>query len=178
MADWVHLHTDMPTPPRRERAERTTRTREYGQHPAEWSSVTAAQIARVLNEIHADLAALRGESLAPDAWVSERVRVRAAWNYLEPRITDLTVLPDIRDRITEMRDLHGQIRSRLGLTRPRQILPTPCPACDLRTLFRTIAPGNDVIQCGNCGNVIPEEHYPFYTRVILDTILYRNGETA
>ncbi|WP_159850247.1 hypothetical protein [Nocardia sp. CY41] len=177
VTDWVHLHVDMPTPPRRKRAERTSRTREYG-HPAEWASVTAAQIARALNEIHADLTALRGETLAPDVWASELVRVRAAWTYLEPRTAELAALPDIRDRIVELRDLHGQIRSRLGLTKPRQILPAPCPACELRTLLRTIEPHNDQIQCGNCGHLIQNDHYEFYTRVILDTILEKTPENA
>ena len=64
-----------------------------------------------------------------------------------------------------------KIRTRLGLTRQKQTLPTPCPACELRTLSRTIDFRSDFIDCENCGHIIREEHYPFYTRMVLDTIL-------
>jgi hypothetical protein len=38
-------------------------------------------------------------------------------------------------------------------------------------LFRAVDVGRDVIDCGHCGHTIREEHYPFYTRVVLDTLL-------
>lgn len=171
--DWVNLATTLPTPAVRGRQERHTATKTFG-HPAEWASDTAAEIATVLNETHDALADHLGQTPAPHQGTSEHIRVRAAWNFLECRIPDLAAYAGGGDAAVEMRDLHGQIRARLGLTRPRQILPTPCPACDLRTLFRTVDAHNDSIECGSCGHIIREEHYPFYTRLVLDTILSSN----
>lgn len=168
--DWVHLSTLLPTPTRRPQ-ERVTRGRQVFGHPAEWASDTAAEIAAVLNEHHDALAEHLGQTPAPHQGVSEHRRVRAAWEFLECRIDRLAATDFGADVAVEMRDLHGQVRSRLGLTRPRQLLPTPCPACELRTLFRSVDAYNDSIDCGSCGHVIREEHYPFYTRLVLDTIL-------
>lgn len=168
--DWVHLSTTLPTPARRAQ-ERVTRGRQVFGHPAEWASDTAAHIAAVLNESHDALADHLGETPPPHPGITERVRVRAAWHYLECRIDRLAATEFGGDVAVEMRDLHGQVRSRLGLTRPRQLLPTPCPACELRTLFRSVDVHSDSIDCGNCGHTIREQHYPFYTRMVLDTIL-------
>ncbi|BAD56356.1 hypothetical protein IU414_06490 [Nocardia farcinica] len=168
--DWVNLTTTLPTPARRAQ-ERVSRGRQVFGHPAEWASDTAAQIAAVLNETHDALADHLTETPPPHPGVGERYRVRAAWTYLECRIDRLAAAPFGGDVAVEMRDLHGQIRSRLGLTRPRQLLPTPCPSCELRTLFRSVDVGADSIDCGSCGHIIREEHYPFYTRMVLDTLL-------
>ncbi|WP_405137556.1 hypothetical protein [Nocardia sp. NBC_01388] len=168
--DWVGIHTALPMPARRGRQERRTAQKVFG-HPAEWASDTAAEIGAVLNETHDSLAEYLGETPPPHPGITERLRVRAAWNYLECRIDKLALTDFGGDAATEMRDLHNQVRSRLGLTRPRQLLPTPCPVCELRTLFRSIDIGRDYIECGGCGHVIGEEHYPFYTRMVLDTIL-------
>jgi hypothetical protein len=167
--DWVHLATALPTPSAGGRQEVRTSQKVYG-HPAEWASDTAADIAAVLNATHDALADHLGHRSAPTS-PGEVFRVRAAWDFLECRIPELALYSGGEDAAIEMRDLHGKIRSRLGLTRPRQLLPTPCPACDLRTLFRSIDAYNDSIECGACGHIIREEHYPFYTRLVLDTIL-------
>lgn len=168
--DWVHLSTQLPTPSHGRKEERRTVNRVYG-HPAEWASDTVADIAAVLNATHDGLAESLSQKPAP-GMPSELSRVRNAWNYLECRIPELALYAGGEDAALEMRDLHGQIRSRLGLTRPRQILPTPCPSCELRgVLFRSIDRHTDSIDCGACGHVIREEHYPFYTRVVLDTLL-------
>ncbi len=168
--DWVHIHTTMPTPARRGQQERRTAQKVFG-HPAEWASDTAAEIAEVLNATHDSLADHLGQTPPPHPGITESNRVRAAWNYLECRISELALTDFGADAAIEMRDLHNQTRSRLGLTRPRQLLPTPCPACELRTLFRSIDFRRDYIECGSCNHVIREEHYPFYTRMVLDTIL-------
>ncbi|MEV6555889.1 hypothetical protein AB0M22_09245 [Nocardia sp. NPDC051756] len=168
--DWVHLSTNLPTPARRPQ-ERIARGRQVFGHPAEWASDTSALIAGVLNEHHDALAEHLGDTRPPLPATAENVRVRAAWDYLECRIDRLAASSFGGDAAVDIRDLHGQIRSRLGLTRPRQLLPTPCPVCELRTLFRAVDVGRDVIDCGNCGHAIQEQHYPFYTRVVLDTLL-------
>ncbi|MBF6133494.1 hypothetical protein IU501_10835 [Nocardia otitidiscaviarum] len=168
--DWVNLHAHLPTPPARRQAVRIAPERVYG-HPAEWASDTAARIAVVLNETHDALADHLGETPPPHPGVTEHRRVRAAWYYLECRVPELALYPGGGDIAAEWLELHNQIRARLGLTQPRQLLPTPCPACELRTLERTVSPYNDSIECGACGHLIREEHYPFYARVVLDTIL-------
>ena len=168
--DWVNITTEMPTPARRAREILADPTRVYG-HPAEWASDTAAEIATVLNGTHDTLADLLGDTPPPHPGIAERLRVRSAWCYLECRIPQLAAADFGGDMAEEMKDLHGKIRSSLGLTRPRKLLPTPCPSCELRTLFRTLDAHCDSIDCGNCGHVIREEHYPFYTRVVLDTLL-------
>lgn len=167
--DWVNISTTLPTPARRSQERHVTQVT-YG-HPAEWASDTTALIATVLNESHDSLADYLGETPPPHPGTLERIRVRSAWDYLECRIPQLAATDFGGDVAVEMRDLHNQIRSQLGLTRPRQLLPTPCPACELRTLFRSIDAYNDSIECGNCHHIIREEHYPFYTRMVLDALL-------
>ncbi|MBM4608008.1 hypothetical protein GS416_03890 [Rhodococcus hoagii] len=57
-----------------------------------------------------------------------------------------------------------KIRSALGHTRPRHVLPTPCPRadCGLRTLTRTtgMAGQPDFILCEVCGYAIRDGDYP------------------
>lgn len=168
--DWVNLRTNMPQPRRRENTERRTTGKIYG-HPAEWASDTAAEIATVLNWAHDDIADHLGETPPPHPGTTETIRIRKAWQYLNNRIPILANYPGNKDTAETITDLHQRIRSQLGHTRPRQILPIPCPQCELRTIVRTIAPYNDAVTCDNCGWTIREENYPFFTRLVLDTIL-------
>lgn len=167
--DWVHIHIHLPTPARGDRVRRSTQ-QVFG-HPAEWASDTADQIAAVLGWTHDALADHLGDTPPPHPGTAELRRVRAAWNYLECRIPQLALSDFAADVAIELGELHRQIRVRLGMALPRQVLPTPCPACELRTLVRWMDIGRDQIECGNCGHAIDEKHYPFYARVVLDTII-------
>ncbi|MFE3051587.1 hypothetical protein [Nocardia sp. NPDC059236] len=168
--DWVNLATHLPTAVARLQAIRSSSERVYG-HPAEWASDMSAEIAAKLNGAHDALADHLGETPPPHPGVTEHRRIRAAWTYLECRIPELALYDETGDITAELVELHNKIRARLGLTRPRQLLPTPCPACELRTLYRTVAQYSDSVECGHCGHVIREAHYSFYARVVLDTIL-------
>lgn len=55
------------------------------------------------------------------------------------------------------------MRHQLGLTRPRIVLPIPCPQCDVASLVRTVDVRRDWIECGACDTVIDERFYRFYT---------------
>ncbi len=169
--DWVNLHTQLPEPLRAARTRRTT-SREYG-HPAEWAADTANHIAGMLGWIHDDLAERLHATPPPHPHTSETVQVRAAWTFLEPRIADLANQEWAGDTAAEVRELHTKIRARLGHTMPRYTLPTPCPSidCGLKTLHRTIHAGGDTIECGACGYIIAEKHYPLFVRIVLDTLI-------
>lgn len=173
--DWVALRTQLPEPIHTQQPRRTT-NREYG-HPAEWASDTAAHIAGQLNDIHDNLAEILNTTPPPHPGTTELVRVRAAWKFLEPRIQDLANQEWAADTATEIRQLHGRIRSRLGRSNPTETLPIPCPnnECGLRTLHRRIRPGTDFITCGNCGYTVKDDldgnNYRWLVRVCLDTLL-------
>jgi len=173
--DWINLRKYMPTPLLREQARRTT-TREYG-HPAEWASDTAAHIAGLLNDIHDNLAETLNATPPPHPGTTETVRIRAAWKFIEPRIQDLAHQEWAGDTATEIRQLHRQIRSRLGHSNPPETLPMPCPnnECGLLTLQRRIRPGTDLITCGNCGYTVKDDqdgsNYRWLVRVCLDTLI-------
>lgn len=166
--DWVHLRQALPEPMRSQEAKIRTSTREYG-HPAEWASDKAALIAGILNDTHDDLADTLGHEPPPHPGTAEHIRVRAAYTYLSEHHTQLCRLDHIHDLAEGIRDEHRQIRNRLGQTRPRIILPTPCPRCEHLTLVRTIERYRDQIDCGNCGHTITGDHYDFYTRLLLGT---------
>ncbi|MBM4487436.1 hypothetical protein GS982_13015 [Rhodococcus hoagii] len=171
--DWVNLATNLPTPARRGAAGRAAPTREYG-HPAEWASDTSALIAATLHGWHDALAEHRGETPPPSIATAESVRVAAAWHYLDPRAQALLDYAG-EDPADEIRELHNKIRSALGHTRPRHVLPTPCPRadCGLRTLTRTtgMAGQPDFILCEVCGYAIRDGDYPGLIRAALDTII-------
>ena len=168
LLDWIHLHTTLPTPLQSENARRQP-IREYG-HPAEWASDTKAKIVDLLTEWHTMLAEHRNETPPPTG--AEQVRINAAWRYLEPRCDQLASLIE-REAFTELKDLHHEVKRRLGYTNPHYNLPIPCPndECGLRTLQRRIAVGTDLIICGSCGYTIREEHYPLFSRMMLDTLI-------
>ena len=168
--DWVHLHTQLPKPAQGANTRRPTR-RESG-HPAEWASDKCALIAGILHDWHALLAEHRNETPPPSPRAAETVRVTKAWKYLEPRIEQLCELVDTDD-LKEIAELHRKIRSTLGHTNPKQVLPVPCPGqdCSLRTLTRQVAVGKDLIICGSCGYTVREDYYPMLVRIALDTLV-------
>lgn len=168
--DWTHLHQQLPEPLAAVAGRGSRGTRDYG-HPAEWASDASAEIATLVNNWHDDLADYLGATPPPHPGTTELVRVRAAWNFIDPRIPDLSRQEWVGDTITEIRELHGKIRSRLGLTRPRLVLPAPCPRCELLTLVRSVDRYRDQIDCEHCGHVIRDDHYDFYTRLLLDTLV-------
>ena len=169
--EWVRLHTILPKPIATEQARRAFIS-EHG-HSAEWASDTAAHIAGLLNDIHDNLAEALNTTPPPHPGTSETVRVRAAWKYLETRISELAQQEWSGDTAQEVRQLRHRVRKSLGRTIPRIALPMPCPndECGLRTLIREIRPGRDYIECGNCGYMVKETYYPLLVRMALDTII-------
>lgn len=168
--DWVHLATTMAAPLRTATAGRPTTGRVYG-HPAEWASDTATQVADRLNDLHDDLSDHLHETPPPNPYVRDASRVRAAWSYLECRVDRLATHPAATDLALEVIELHGRIRARLGHTRPCYTLPLNCPDCELRTVVRTIDPGQDLVSCQNCGWFTREENYGLFARMIIDAMI-------
>ena len=170
--DWAYLRTNMPTPPRSE--GRQASSHEYG-HPAEWASDTAAKIVDILTSWHEALAENRNETPPPTG--SEQHRLRAAWQYLDPRCDQLTAYAE-DEALRQIPALHTLIRHVLGVTQPRQMLPVPCPNndCGLRTLMRTVTVGgNDFIVCGSCAYTVQDTHYPLLVRIAIDTVVEGNA---
>lgn len=167
--DWINLITTFPTPARRAPAGRASPTREYG-HPAEWASDTAALIAATLHGWHEALAEHLEETPPPATVTAESTRVTAAWHYLNPRAAALLEYAG-EDAADEIRELHNRIRSTLGHTRPRYVLPTPCVSCGLRTLTRATGIGHDFVLCEACGHTIRDTDYPQLIRSALDSII-------
>lgn len=168
--DWVHLRRDLPQPVR----GATTRKPAYkiSGHPAEWASDQAALIAYRFWSWHDLVAEHRNERNPPPLTTAEAVRVAKAWTYLEPRIDQLVEIV-AAEALTEIGDHHRTIRNGLGLTKPREILPMPCPGvdCGTRTLTREVAVGRDLIICGACGYTVREEYYPHLIRIAIDTLV-------
>lgn len=179
--DWLHLHTQLPTPPRQQTL-RHTKTHTYG-HPAEWASDTAALIADMLTSWHDYLAEQRNETPPPHG--NEQKRIIAAWKYLEPRCEQLTQLVT-HDDLKELPDLHHRILRILGFSKaPKYILPVPCPSCGLLAMERTIGMGgNDYIACGNpdCTYIVRDDpdgkNYKWLIRVCLDTLIESEQQQA
>lgn len=168
--DWVHLRMWLPTPPKKD-VVRTQKTREYG-HPAEWASDKAAEIAELFSSWHDLMAEHRNEKRPPTG--AEQVRVAAAWQYLEPRLTQLVELVDA-EALQEVVDLHYRIKGTLGLTKRRDMVPIPCPNdsdCESAyTLERVVGVGHDFIACSLCNYTIRDEHYRLLVRIALDSVL-------
>jgi hypothetical protein len=167
--DWVQLHERLPAPMltsgRKGGRRASARSREYG-HPAEWASDTCDRIVAILNWTHDGLADALGQEPPPHPGSAEHVQVRAAWTFLTTHFADLCRQYWAHDTAVEIHELHNRIRASLGQTRPRMILPEPCPGCDHKTLVRTIDIRRDQIDCGNCGYVVPYDHYDFTAKLI------------
>lgn len=169
-------------------------------HPAEWASDAAAQIADMLWSWSDLIAEMRSETRPRPAvdprsgrrlWLEADV-VRKAYRYLTPRWGDVLArgswdefskLPTpwarhwtwvVEDEaFDELFDLSRRIRSGLGATRPREVLPLPCPSseCGLLTLERHAGmAGREFIVCGACGYAVDEAQYPFLVRLMVDTL--------
>lgn len=182
--DWIHLTTTLPNPPRGENS-RVSNTKDYG-HPAEWASDNASDIVDKLTSWHDMLADHRNERrptfgivFGTDVFAQrresaqrEKIRLVAAWKYLEPRCEQLVELIEYDD-LKELPDLHGKIRRTLGASIPKYTLPVPCPntECELLTLVRVQGVGQEFISCDACGYTIKEVLYPFLVRMTLDAYL-------
>lgn len=187
--DWIHLDGTLPSPPKGE-GGRASSTKEYG-HPAEWASVKAREIVDKMSSWHDLLAEERNERRPTfgvafgnstfqsriEATQQDRMRLVAAWKYLEPRCEQLVQLVDADD-LKELPDLHFGIRRTLGATVPKYTLPVPCPnqECALLTLVRVQGVGQEFISCDSCGYTIKEVLYPFLVRMTLDA--YLSGAAA
>ena len=167
--DWVQLHRDLPAPHKGAK-ERSAKVKDYG-HPAEWASDMLANIAGSLHAAHDNLADALSEAAPPETVRNEQAAVRDAHNYLSVRIEKLCRQNWAPEIITEWLGLHSTVRHQLGMTRPRIALPAPCPECELRTLTRYIDVQRDWIECGNCQAQIKGEHYPLYTRMVLEELV-------
>jgi len=175
--DWIHLHTELPTPTRQGETTRIHASRrEYG-HPAEWASDTAADIVNKLTSWHDYLAEHRNETPPPTG--TEQRRLVAAWKYLEPRCEQLCNLVEA-EALQELPDLHHQIRHTLGQHTPKYTIPIPCPNddCGLRTLMRVTGIDQEYITCDSCSYTIKEAHYPLLIRMTLDAFLATNPKPA
>ena len=169
--DWIHLRRDLPQPIR----SATTRKPAYkvSGHPAEWASDQAALIAHRFWSWHDLLAQHRNERTPPPLNTAEAVRVAKAWQYLEPRIDQLVDIV-AAEALTEIGDHHHKIRNSLGLNKPHEALPMPCPSTDCArrgTLTREVAIGRDLITCGACGYTVSEKYYPLLVRIAIDTLI-------
>ena len=191
--DWIHLSGKLPVPSGGG-GERSSNVRVYG-HPAEWASDTSRRIADLFWSWHDLEADRRGETRPSPMFDaggrrvrSERQVIVASWKYLDPRLEGMLAAhvpfaelrvpfcwePVVEDEaFQEIFDLHRQIRSRIGHTRPTYTLPIPCPnsECGLRTLQRRPGmAGQDFITCGACGYAVKDSHYEFLIKVMLDTL--------
>lgn len=189
--DWIQLSGALPTPPRGE-GGRASNIKDYG-HPAEWASDKARQIVDMVTSWHDLLAEQRNErrptvgivfgakphpknptpfSSRLESTQQDRIRLVAAWKYLEPRCEQLVGMVDADD-LKELPDLHYGIRRTLGQNAPKYTLPMPCPnnECELLTLVRIQGVGQDFISCDACGYTIKDAHYPLLIRMALDAFL-------
>lgn len=167
--DYVVIKTGLPSPARRPgdgSKHQSPKAKSFG-HPAEWPSDRAALIADQLNELEHDLREHLGDGAAVHPRVEEAHRVKLAHEYLTRHFDALCRHPAIEDYAANLIEIHSQNRSRLGLTRLVQKLPTPCPQCSVAALVRSVGS----IDCVECGYNVPEDKYPLLTRIVLDDLI-------
>lgn len=169
--DFVLIRDTMPKPVVHAGPKtRAGGSRTYG-HPAEWASDKLREIADLLAGWEDNLREYLGHE-PPTTGTNELLRVNAAYRYLANWFDHLCTFPAAGDAATELDELHRGIRRALGGGPAAQHLPTPCPNCDLLSLFRTTIVGiDDVIDCRSCGYKVPLEQYEFYTRLLLTEIV-------
>lgn len=171
LMDYVTLKSSLGSPIRRPSdgsKHMAPKAKSFG-HPAESDSDWAAMIADQLNELEHDLREHLSDGAAVHPRLLEVRRVQLAYNYLTNHFNDLCTHPAADDYAANLVEIHGKTRSRLGQTRFVQRLKTPCPSCDVVALVRSVGQ----IECGNdkCRRVIPEDHYLFWARILLDELV-------
>lgn len=162
--DWVDIRTHMylPTPKQADRV-RSTR-REYG-HLAERPSDAARAITNMANDIHDNLAEVLHADPPPHPGTSEAVRIRAAHEYVTPRIPLLAQQEWAQDTAQSIRDLRHQLGNlRTPSRKPIDHLPYACPHCEHYALIPMPTRERDYIACGHCRQFIRAEY-------LIDTIL-------
>lgn len=166
--DYSMLKRDMPLPARLpdDGNAPAGRSKTFG-HPAEWASVTAAQIADSLNWAEDHLRDVQHHEPPPHPGVAEGRRVAHAYRYLTAQFGALCTYEAAPDTAAELSDLHHHVRRVLGYTRYVQHLPTPCPWCDVAALVRDV--GN--VECRECGRVIDEKHYGWLAGWAVDRLI-------
>lgn len=166
--DWVLLRTDLPKPVVIGDATSATpsKSKTFG-HPAEWASVTSAEIADALNWAEDALREYQGHEPPPHPGVRESGRVAHAYRYLTDQFTAACDFDAAVDTAVDFYDLHRKVRRALGYTRIVQWLPTPCPWCDTAALVRDIGR----VECRECGKVVDEKHYGWFAGWIVDQLI-------
>ena len=169
--DWVTLKHAMPTPTGASNSgskHLSPKSKSFG-HPAEWASVTTAEIADALNWAEDGLRDLMGHAPPPHPGVREAGRVAHAHAYLtSPRQFDALCTYDAaEDTAIELNDLHRKVRSLLGQNRRVERLPTPCPWCDIAALVRDV----DQVECRACGKTVEEKHYTWFAGFLIDQMI-------
>lgn len=168
LLDFVWLKANLPAPfhDSDSRPYQSPKAKSFG-HPAEWASMACTEIASALNWAEDGLRdhLKHSPGIRPNA--RESIVVAHGHKYLTAQFEALCTYPAAADTAVELADLHGKIRSQRGLTRRLQLLPTPCPVCDVAALVRDVGQ----IGCENCGKIIDEMHYDWFAGYVVDQIL-------
>lgn len=169
--DYVTLKATMPKPVFGA-GQRRSSSVEPG-HPAEWASDTARQICEILNGAEDALRDHLHHEPAPHNHMTgqEARLVEHAYTYLAGAFDHWCTYPGAHTNATEIADIHRTVRHRLGYTRDSVLLPTPCPHCDTAAMTRSVDPGNDRIECANCGILVKEAEYDWFALVLLDQVI-------
>lgn len=173
LEDYATIDAAMPTP-LGAGGDKIMVSREYG-HPAEWASDMKRRIA---DTVDGWANALRDHQHHTPANPHRREARKLATEhkYLTAHFDTLCVFPGALDAAEELCELHADIRRALGQSRASTKLDTPCPACDLITMRRTVElDRSDWIECMNCGYSFEEKYYKLYTKIVSDGIL--DGDT-
>ncbi len=172
--DYVNLKSSLPTPDVTRGGVYEPPKRKLFGHPAEWASMTCAEIASAFNWTEDGLRDHLHHSpgIRPNA--RETILVSHGYRYLTAQFDALCSYPAAADTAMELSELHQKVRSHLGLTRWVQRLPTPCPWCDTAALVRSVGQ----IDCEACGKTITEVHYEWLAGHILDSVIDAYDDAA